>query len=192
MTPDEPSSLAALTAQNIPAAPPPITIHLLEGVFNFTSGELFTFASGNLSLFSSGNYSLCKKIRVGLLRRLDDRIIRQDIGLILLHANVMFEMNGNLVVGGTDGPAVALGVYVPFAQVDHGLDGQHQPFLQFGAGAATAIVRHLRLLMQLFSKAMTHQFPHHAIALPSLGMFLDGIGDITHAVACNGLLDPFV
>src|SRR5690606_3264281 len=113
---------------------------------------------------------------------------RKDFSSVLKYRNRMFEMGRGLSVVSPDRPPVPLLDDVSGPEVDHGLDCDHHTFGQKRAAALFAVIGNFRRLMQAFAQTMTYQLPDYGKA-SGFHVFLDGISDIPHPVAKDGLFD---
>ena len=90
------------------------------------------------------------------------------------------------MVAGHDGPAVGHLPDVTLAGVDHRLDGEDHARHQFQSRARTAVVQHLRLLVELFADAVATEFAHYAIAL----LLREGLNGVADVAKISARLDP--
>src|SRR6476661_10259031 len=90
---------------------------------------------------------ISKKIAVFFLCLLNFGIIGKNIGFSFSNANIVFKVYGRLTIFCPHRPTVVFGIHLFFAQVDHGLDGNYQPFFHHRTGTAFAVVRNLRIFV---------------------------------------------
>ncbi len=81
------------------------------------------------------------------------------------------------MVLGYDRPAVAKLLYMAFAGIDHGFDGEGHAGFQFEAGMGFAVVQNLGVVVVNTADAVAAVFAHHRVAA-AFGQRLDGMTDI--------------
>ena len=111
--------------------------------------------------------------------------------MILQDGDGMLEVSRQTAVLGLDRPAVAQLLDLVVVLADHRLDGDGHAGHEAGAAALMAVVRHLGVLVQLPAGAVAHELADHGEACV-LSVALDGIADVTDAVAGHGLFDALV
>lgn len=94
------------------------------------------------------------------------------------------------MVLGYDGPTVSQFPDIGFAGIDHGLDREDHPFLEFDACAGFPVVQHLGIFMKMLSNAMTAEFADHRKTV-LLGMSLDRMADVAERSAGFDDVDTF-
>ena len=94
-------------------------------------------------------------------------------------------MGGWFAIGGDDCPAVSQNFHAAGAHVDHGLDGEDHAGLELRAGAFAAVIRDLRLLVELAADAVADKFADDAVAVGD-DLILDGGAQIAEAAALGG------
>ena len=102
----------------------------------------------------------------------------------------MLEMSGGFSVTRTDAPTVSPQIDVSFAHRYHRFDSNTHTRLQHDAVTTTSIVGHRRIFVHLTSDTMTCKFSDHTIAF-SLAIVLYGSTNISHVLACHGILNAF-
>src|SRR5262249_50674813 len=80
---------------------------------------------------------------------------------VLCDRHRVFEVGRQCPVCCANGPAVRLDVHVRRALVDHRLDRERHPWLQFGPRARYAEVRELRILVHRAPDSVPHELPYH-------------------------------
>ena len=94
----------------------------------------------------------------------------------------MFELGGELAVGGDHGPPIVLGADRRAALIEHGFYGEGHALLKHHARSGTAEMQHLGRLVHLAADAVAAVLAHHRIA-GLLRMALDGVTDVAQTGA---------
>src|SRR6185503_7466321 len=74
---------------------------------------------------------------------------REHLVTVFGHCDRVLEMRGQRPILGDDGPAVRQQARLPAPDVDHRFDGHDQPRLEHRAAPGLAVVRDLRVLVQV-------------------------------------------
>src|SRR5438034_79149 len=93
-------------------------------------------------------------------------------------------LRGQAVIRSDDGPTVGEAAYARATGVDHRLDREHHARLQLEPGARTAVMQHLRFLVELSPDTVPAELAHDREAV-ALRVALDRRSDI--AQVCAGL-----
>ena len=112
----------------------------------------------------------------------------QDVGLAMMDGDGVLKVGTRLAVSGAGGPSVALGNDVLAAHIDHGLDGNRHSVAQQRSCSTSSEVGNLGILVQLAPYPMSAHLAHDTVVV-TLAILLDGMGDVTDAVAGHGVLD---
>src|SRR5690554_3724122 len=91
-------------------------------------------------------------------------------------------MGRRLSVGSNNRPAVVELIDFFCAEIDHRLNRNYQPFLNFLSAAAFSIVWHLRIFVHRLTKTVAYEFPYYSVAM-FFGVFLNGRTNITDSTA---------
>src|SRR5262245_992007 len=97
---------------------------------------------------------------------------RQDIRSVGRYRNGLLEVSREPSVARRSRPAVLTDVHLGPALVHHGLDREDEPLLEADAPGPGAVVRHLRILVELAADAVPDELPHEGVAC-LLGHVLD-------------------
>ena len=89
------------------------------------------------------------------------------------------------MIGGDDGPAVGEAADAGASRVDHRLDREDHARLQLETGAGAAVMKYLRLFVELLADAVAAEFTHDRESVP-LGVLLDRGADVAEVI-----VEPF-
>src|SRR3546814_15597294 len=101
----------------------------------------------------------------------------EDLVAVGGHQDGVLPLRRQLAILGDRGPAIAKQAGFRATLVDHRLDGEGHAFLELHAGAGTAVMQNLRLLMEDLADAVATVFADHGEPI-LLGMFLDDFTDV--------------
>ena len=115
----------------------------------------------------------------------------KDVGLAMMNGNRVLKVSAGLAIAGACGPSVTLGDDVLASHVNHGLDGNGHTIAQEWTGAATTVIGHLGILVELAPNAVSAHLANNAV-VASLTVQLDGVTDVAYTVTGHGVLDADV
>src|SRR5947208_698718 len=76
--------------------------------------------------------------------------------------DAMLEVRADRAIHGDRGPVILEHARARLARVDHGLDGEDHALAQTRTVAGDAVVRHLRIFVQLGADAVSHKIAYYA------------------------------
>ena len=101
-------------------------------------------------------------------------------------------MYRRLAIFGANGPAIIIVYTLLLPRLIMGSMASTRPSFNLAPLPRLAIIRHLRIFMQISAQSMPYQFPHYAIAMFFFCMFLYGKGNITYPVTGNCFFNSFI
>ena len=105
------------------------------------------------------------QLRIGCFCRLYRSKARECFTTLLSYRRSMLKMGRWLTIEGYYRPTVFKGLYLPCTHVNHRLYSYHQTFSKLLTIATAAIVRYLRVFMQLPAYTMPYQVFNHTVAM---------------------------
>ncbi len=118
----------------------------------------------------------------------DILVCRQYFRSVCPYRYHMLKVSRRFTVCCPDCPPVLFLYHLPGTHIDHRFNGEHHAGHELYAFSPLPVVRHLRILMKVFSNPMAHQLAYNTVA-KFLDMALDRVSHIARSVASPGLFD---